>query len=69
MSSQSPTGIGCFAPLCQKEFVAVGNDTIVNCPVAFCEEHVGEWSEKDNIEITGERSIAPGTDHLDGGEP
>lgn len=65
----SKAGIGCFAPSCQKEFVAVGNDTVVNCPVAFCEEYVDEWSEKDNIEITGERSIAPETDPLGGGDP
>ena len=63
----SEHGIGCFAPSCENGFVAVGNDTLVNCPVAFCEEHVDEWSEKDNIEITERRSVATGTDHPEGG--
>jgi len=58
---QSTGGIGCFAPSCQNGFVAVGYDTVVNCPVAFCGEHVDEWSEKENIKITGRRSGATGT--------
>ena len=62
MTEQSLAGIGCFAPSCQNESVAVGNDTVVNCPVAFCEEHVDEWSEKDNIKIIKRRSVAPGAD-------
>jgi hypothetical protein len=43
--------VGCFAPFCDNEGVALGNDILVNCPVAFCEDHVGEWGQKDNIEI------------------
>ena len=68
MTDRSSAGIGCFAPSCQNEIVGVGNDTIVNFPVAFCESHIDEWSEKDNIEITKRRSVAPGNERPQEGD-
>ena len=61
-SAQSTDGIGCFEPLCQNDFVAVGIDSVVNCPVAFCEEHVDKWAEKDNIKIVEYQPVKPDTD-------